>query len=86
MALTHAQRHPHRLVEEVAAGHGDEDLQDSVSPQHRFGTEPAARHLENNFAATDENNAAVSDDHARCQIDVVADEEDLTFPNDAVGL
>ena len=50
------------------------------------GTEPAARHLENDLTAADEDDAAVGDDHACRQIDVVADEEDLSFPNDAVSL
>ena len=62
--FSQAQRHPQRLVEEVLAGHGDEELEDAIAPQHRFRTEPAARHLENDFTATDEDDAAVGDDHA----------------------
>ena len=44
------------------------------------------RHLENHLAAADENDPAMGDDHACRQIDVIADEEHLTFPDDAVGL
>ena len=84
--LAHAQRHAQRLVEEVLARHGDEELEDAIAPKHRFWTKPAARHLEHNFTATDEDDAAVGDDHACRQIDVVADEEYLSFPNDAIVL
>ena len=86
MSLAHAQRNAQRLVEEVAARHGDEELKHSVAPQHRLGTEPAARHFEHHLTAADEHDAAVGDDHACRQVDVIADQEHLAFPDDAVGL
>src|SRR5918997_1895172 len=64
MPISHAQRPSQRLVEEIAAGHGDEELENSVAAQHGLGTEPAARHLENDLSATDEDDTAVGDDHA----------------------
>ena len=50
------------------------------------GRSQAARHLENDLSAADEDDSAVGDDHACREVDIVADEEDLTFPDDAVGL
>jgi hypothetical protein len=86
VSLAHTQRHAQWLIEEVLARHGDEELKDAIAPQHRFRAEPAAWHLENDLTTADEDDAAVGDDHACRQIDVVADEEYLSFPNDAVSL
>jgi hypothetical protein len=86
MPIAHAQRHTERLVEEVAARHGDEKLKDSIAAQHGLRAEPAARHLENDLPATDEDDTTVGDDHPCREVDIVADEEHLSFPDDAVGL
>jgi len=84
--LAHAERHAQRFIKEVTARGGNEELEHPVASQHRLGTEPTTRHFKNDFTTADENDSAVGDDHACREIDVIADEEHLSFPDDAVGL
>lgn len=86
MALAHADGDGHRLVEEVAAGHGHEQVEHAVAAQHRLGAQPFARDVEGDVAAAHEDDAAMGDDHARGEVDVVANEGDLALPNDTVRL
>ena len=86
MPFAHAKRDGHRLVEEVAAGHGDEEVEDAVAAQHGLRPQPLARDVEDDFAAADEDDTAVGDDHAGGEVDVIADEGNLPFPDDAVRL
>jgi hypothetical protein len=86
VSLAHTQWHAQRLIEEILTWHGDKELEDAITPQHRFRAQPATRHLKNDLTTPHEHDAAVGDDHACRQIDVVAYEEDLSFPNDAVSL
>jgi hypothetical protein len=86
MSLTHTQWHAQWLIEEILPRHGHEELEDAIAPQHRFWTEPTARHLENDLTAANEDDTAVGDDHTCGQIDVIADEEHLPFPDDTISL
>jgi len=86
MPLAHAQRHSQRFIKQVAIRHGDEELEYSIAPQQRLGSEPPTRHLEDRLTAADKNHTPVGNDHARREIDIVADEEHLAFPDDAVCL
>jgi hypothetical protein len=86
MSLPHAKRHAEWLVEQVSTRHGHEEIENAIASQHWLRSEPASRHIEHELATADKDHAPVGDDHARREVDVIADEQHLTFPDDTVGL
>jgi len=72
--------------EDARPWRGDGKQDKTIGRKPWGGAQPAARYFERNSAAPDESKVSMGNNQACREINLLPDQQDLSFPDDAIGL